>query len=130
MKDLVVAVLMLLGAAFMLIAALGVARLPDLFTRMQSAAKVGTLGASLILLGVALAFGDLQAASRAITVVAFLFLTAPVAAHLLARAGYLMHVPLYDTRVDELRERFGRGPGVTGGTSPPSPRAEPPPGEG
>jgi multicomponent Na+:H+ antiporter subunit G len=118
MRDGVVAALMLLGAALMLVAALGVSRLPDLFSRMQAAAKAGTVGASLILLGVSVFFAELQVTTRALTVVAFLFLTAPVAAHLLARAGYLVHVPLYRTRIDELRARFGRGSGEPGGTSP------------
>jgi multicomponent Na+:H+ antiporter subunit G len=127
------AVLMVVGAIFMLLGALGVARLPDLFTRMQAATKTGTMGASCILLGTALAFGTVQASTRAGLVIAFLFLTAPVAAHLLARAGYLVGVPLFRTQPDELRECFGRGEQVPGGTSragaAPVPQStEPPPG--
>lgn len=108
--------LLLAGSAFMVVAALGVVRLPDLFCRMQAAAKTGTAGAGLLLLGTAVYFEDLQVATRAISVIAFLFLTAPVAAHLLARAGYSLGVPLFETRTDELRERFGRGAQVPGGT--------------
>jgi multicomponent Na+:H+ antiporter subunit G len=110
--------LLLSGAAFMAIAALGVVRLPDLFCRMQAAAKTGTAGAGLLLLGAAVYFEDMQVATRALSVVAFLFLTAPVAAHLLARAGYSLGVPLFETRPDELRERFGRGAELPGGTPP------------
>lgn len=109
-------VLLLCGAVFMVIAALGLVRLPDLFCRMQAAAKTGTAGAGLLLLGTAVYFGDMQVAGRALTVVVFLFLTAPVAAHLLARAGYSLGVPLFRTRPDELREHFGKGGAVPGGT--------------
>lgn len=108
--------LMLLGAVTMAIAALGLVRLPDLFTRMQAAAKAGTMGAGLLLLGTAVYFADMQVATRALAVVVFLFLTAPVAAHLLARAGYSLGVPHFRTERDELRERFGRGEAVPGGT--------------
>lgn len=117
MRDGLTAVLMVVGALFMMLAGLGVARLPDLFSRMQAATKSGTVGAGCILLGTAVHFWDWEVASRAVTVIVFLLLTAPVAAHLLARAGYAMGVPLYQTRIDELRERFGRGEDVPGGTS-------------
>jgi multicomponent Na+:H+ antiporter subunit G len=108
---------MLLGATFMVIAAIGVVRMPDLFTRMQAAAKTGTAGAGCVLLGTALYFGEPQVAAEAVVVVVFLLLTAPVAGHLLARAAYMTRVPLApDTVPDELRDRFGRGPSVPGGT--------------
>ncbi|MFP2896804.1 monovalent cation/H(+) antiporter subunit G [Corallococcus sp. 4LFB] len=110
--------LLLSGALFMGLAALGLARLPDLFCRMQAATKSGTAGAGLLLLGTAVYFEDTQVATRALAVVAFLFLTAPVAAHLLARAGYNLGVSLFRTRTDELRERFGRGGAEPGGTPP------------
>jgi multicomponent Na+:H+ antiporter subunit G len=108
--------LLLSGSAFMVVASLGVVRLPDLFCRMQAAAKTGTAGAGLLLLGTAVYFEDMQVATRALSVIAFLFLTAPVATHLLARAGYSLGVPLFETRTDELRARFGQGAEVPGGT--------------
>jgi multicomponent Na+:H+ antiporter subunit G len=109
-------VLLLSGAVFMVIAALGLVRLPDLFCRMQASAKSGTAGAGLLLLGTAVYFEDMQVAARALTVLVFLLLTAPVAAHLLARAGYSLGAPLFRTRTDELREHFGQGGAVPGGT--------------
>jgi multicomponent Na+:H+ antiporter subunit G len=117
---------MIFGAAFMAIAALGIVRMPDLFTRMQAATKTGTAGAGCILFGTALFFGELQVATNAGVVIAFLFLTAPVAAHMLARAGYLVGTPLApETHPDELKEKFGRGTTVQGGT--PSPEGDQPP---
>jgi multicomponent Na+:H+ antiporter subunit G len=113
--------LMLLGALFMVIAAIGIARLPDLFMRMQAATKTGTAGAGCILLGTALYFGEAQVAAKAGVVIVFLVLTAPVAAHMLARAGYLVGIPLSPmTQPDELKDKFGRGGEVAGGTPTPS----------
>lgn len=115
---------MVAGAAFMAIAALGIVRMPDLFTRMQAATKTGTAGAGCLLLGTALFFAEAEVATKAGLVIAFLFLTAPVAAHMLARAGYLTGVPLAPrTHTDELKGRFGRGTSVPGGT--PSARGAP-----
>jgi multicomponent Na+:H+ antiporter subunit G len=80
--------------------------MPDFFSRMQAAAKAATLGASCILLGLAVHFGELEVTSRALLVICFLFLTAPVAAHRLARAAYFTGVALWrGTARDELAER-------------------------
>ncbi len=97
-----VAVLLVLGALFMLLAGIGLVRLPDVYLRMSAASKAATLGASLLLLAAALHFGTAAVAGRAVVIVAFLFLTAPVAAHMIGRAGYRRHSPLWKgTIVDE-----------------------------
>ena len=80
--------LVVAGAGFSLIAALGVWRMPDTLTRMHAATKAGPIGAVLLLAGVAIAAGDLAHAGRAVLVIAFLLLTAPVAAHMVGRAVY------------------------------------------
>jgi multicomponent Na+:H+ antiporter subunit G len=100
---LAVALLLVLGALFMLLAALGLVRLPDLYLRMSATSKAATLGAALVLLGVALHFGSAAVVGRALVIVAFLFLTAPVAAHAIGRAGYRRGSPPWSgTLVDEL----------------------------
>ena len=76
---------LLVGAAFALLAAIGVLRLPDLYTRMHAASKAGAVGGGMILLAVALISFDGAVALRAILGTGFLLLTTPVAAHLLAR---------------------------------------------
>lgn len=81
-------VFLLLGGAFSLVAAIGVLRLPDLYTRMHAASKAGAVGGGLILLAVALVCFDAAVALRAVIGVIFLLLTTPLAAHLLARASY------------------------------------------
>jgi multicomponent Na+:H+ antiporter subunit G len=101
--------LLIVGAGFLLLAAIGVLRMPDLFTRMQTATKAATLGISCILFSVALYMQDFGVAVRAALTIAFFFLTAPVAAHVIGRAAYIVGVPLWkQTIVDELRGRYDR----------------------
>ena len=101
----IVALLLVLGALFMLLAAVGLVRLPDLYLRMSATSKAATLGASLVLLGAAVHFGTAAVAGRAVVIVAFLFLTAPVAAQTIGRAGYRRKSPLWQgTIADELAE--------------------------
>jgi multicomponent Na+:H+ antiporter subunit G len=79
---------MMAGAFFVAVAALGVLRMPDLYTRMHAATKAGTLGAGLLLLGAALMLRDPWVTVRAVLTVGFVAITAPVASHLIARAAY------------------------------------------
>lgn len=81
------AVLLVLGSLFSVIAALGILRFPDVYTRLHAASKAGPLGAGLILLGVACAAGDWSIAVRCVLGFLFLILTSPVSAHLLARSA-------------------------------------------
>ena len=97
------AAFMLIGAIFVFIAALGVLRMPELFMRIHSSTKAGTLGLGFILLGIAFHFQELGISVRAMATMAFLLFTAPVAAHIIARAGYKTGVPLWEgTIVNEL----------------------------
>jgi multicomponent Na+:H+ antiporter subunit G len=121
MRAWLVSALLIFGAAWMLIAALGVLRMPDLFSRMQASAKAGTLGIGVLVLSVAIHFGDLQVSGHAVLIIAFFFLTAPVAAHMIARAAYLIGVPLWEgTRRDELRNLLGPAAAAAGGDKPPT----------
>jgi multicomponent Na+:H+ antiporter subunit G len=105
LTEIVSSILLVVGGAFMLLAGIGVVRMPDLFMRMQAATKAATLGAGCMLLAVAVHFGELAITTRALMVIAFVFLTAPVAAHVIARAAYSVGVPLWDgTQCDELRD--------------------------
>jgi multicomponent Na+:H+ antiporter subunit G len=107
MSEVMVSFLLILGAAFMVLASIGVLRLPDLPTRMHATTKAGALGAMLIMAGVAFHFGDSTVVARAIAIVVFIFLTAPIAAHVIGRAGYFTGMELWEGTVkDELRERY------------------------
>jgi monovalent cation/proton antiporter MnhG/PhaG subunit len=92
--EILAALLLVGGATIVALAALGVARLPDPFSRMHAAAKAGVAGAGLVLLGAGLAFGTVGAMLTAVAAVAFLILTAPLASHTLGRAAYVAGAPL------------------------------------
>ncbi|MCL6709607.1 monovalent cation/H(+) antiporter subunit G [Pseudomonas sp. R2.Fl] len=97
-------VLIVGGALFSLVAAIGVNRLPDLYTRMHAASKAGTVGSGLLLLAVGVHAGDLAIFSRAVAGFLFFILTAPISAHLLAKAAHQVGYPLHPTTVrDDLR---------------------------
>lgn len=107
MSNVVSDALMLLGASFVLLAAIGVVRLPDVFTRMQATSKASTLGIACLLLSLAFHFPGVSVNIRVIGTIAFFFLTAPVTAHLIGRAAYFVGVPLWrGTVIDELRGRY------------------------
>ncbi|MCS7058452.1 MAG: monovalent cation/H(+) antiporter subunit G [Meiothermus sp.] len=100
-------VLVLGGIFFLFIAAIGVVRMPDLYNRMHATSKAATLGVGLILVAVAVFYWDLSVAARALATLAFIVLTAPVAAHALGRAAYLSGVrPCEDTYIDELAGHY------------------------
>lgn len=77
-----------IGTLFMLISALGILRLPDVFTRMHAAGKAATLGVSCILLGTALFLQDQAVMLRMVALIALFFVTAPIATTSMARAAY------------------------------------------
>lgn len=100
---LVSALLLLIGSAFTLVAAIGLFRLPDLYTRMHAASKAGTMGSCLMLIALAVHASDLGTVSRALAGVVFFLLTAPVSSHLLAKAAYTVGYRLHSSSVmDEM----------------------------
>ena len=85
-----IAVLILLGALFILLGSIGLARLPDFLTRLHGPTKATTLGVGAMLLATAIFFssGTNEGISlHELAILFFLFITAPVTAHLLAKAA-------------------------------------------
>ena len=105
MIETVTAIMWVAGSAFALLAAVGVLRLPDVFTRMQASTKASTLGLGCLLIGAALQLGDLASLIRVASIGAFILLTTSVSAHVIARASYLADVPLWDGTVLDERRR-------------------------
>jgi multicomponent Na+:H+ antiporter subunit G len=83
-----VAALILMGRLFGSLGALGLLRLPETLIRKQASTKAGTLGAGLILAAVGLMFADIGTVAESLLAMVFIFMTAPVAAHLTDRAAY------------------------------------------
>ncbi|MEW5979299.1 MAG: monovalent cation/H(+) antiporter subunit G [Acidobacteriota bacterium] len=104
MKTITVIFLLLIGSASMLLAAVGVLRMPSLLTRMQTTTKAVTLGVGATMLGVAIYFGDIAVTARALLIVAFFFLTTPVSAHAIARAAFRMGTERWRTEEERSPE--------------------------
>ena len=83
------AVLVLLGAGFALVGSIGLARLPDIFTRLHGPTKATTLGVGAVVVASLLHFNTMQEtlSLRELAIPLFLFITAPVSAHLIAKAA-------------------------------------------
>jgi multicomponent Na+:H+ antiporter subunit G len=109
MTDIVTAVLWLAGSAFALLAAVGLLRMPDVFTRMQASTKASTFGLGCLLIGAALQMGDFASFVRLGSIGAFVLLTTPVSGHVIARASYFAGVPLWKGTVLDERRRDPQG---------------------
>lgn len=108
---LVAYVLIALGAALLLLAAVGVVTLPDVFSRLHAGTKAASLGLAFVLAAAAILTPDTVARVKLAIAILFQFLTAPVAAHLIGRAAYRVGVPLFEgTRFDELGGRVEAPP--------------------
>ena len=105
MTDILTAVVWLAGSAFALLAAIGVLRMPDVFTRMQASTKASTLGLACLLIGSALQMGDFPSFIRVASIGAFVLLTTPVSGHVIARASYFAGVELWEGTVLDERKR-------------------------
>lgn len=78
-------ILMFLGSVFILIASLGLLRFRETFSRMHATTKATSFGLLLILVGVSLYFLSLILVLKALLVIIFIYLTAPLAAHAISR---------------------------------------------
>lgn len=104
MLDIVAAVLLLAGAGLSLLAGIGLHRFNDVFARMHAATKPATLGLMLVVAGASLRIGEAGAVVKLLVVVAFQLVTAPVAAHVVARAAYRVGDQPVELVIDEYGE--------------------------
>jgi multicomponent K+:H+ antiporter subunit G len=120
-----VAFLVVAGAAFALLGSLGLARFPDFYMRLHGPSKATTLGIGCILVGAFVLFAARGTVSfHEVLVTAFVALTTPVSAHLLARAA--RHRRLRDWRAtDRGFPGDGPGDGTADGASDDRPREGP-----
>jgi multicomponent Na+:H+ antiporter subunit G len=78
-----------LAMLVLLVAAVGILRLPDALARQHASTKAGTLAVSLFVVGLALVAGEVAWTWRLLALVTFLLMTLPLASHALARAGVI-----------------------------------------
>lgn len=98
--------LLLFGVGFLVVAALGLVRMEDVYTRLHAASKAAPFGATFVLIGVAVASGSVDVWVRAVVICAFLLLTAPIAGHVIGRAAYLERVRTDATGPDALAGKY------------------------
>jgi multicomponent Na+:H+ antiporter subunit G len=107
MNEVIIIGVVSLGTLFILLAAIGLVRMPDLYLRISVTTKAATLGVGLLLLGTALYFKEISITTRAIAIIFFLILTAPIGAHLIGRASYFIGIPLWKKSViDDLKDKY------------------------
>lgn len=107
MIDILIGIMATLGALFILLAGLGIVRMPDLYLRISVTTKAATLGIGLLLACAAFYFRDAGVTSRVLAIIFFMLLTAPVGAHLLGRASYFINTPLWKkTKYDDLAGKY------------------------
>ena len=107
MNDYLIIILSTLGAIFILLAAIGVIRMPDLYLRISVTTKAATLGVGLLLISAAIYFNEIGITSRILAIITFILLTAPVGAHMIGRASYFSGVKLWPkSKVDDLKGKY------------------------
>ena len=103
------------GVLFLLLAAVGLLRFPDVYIRSHAAGKAATLGVCGVLLGAALGLGDAEAWIGAVLAAGFLLVTVPVATQILARAAFQRGIhPTSQTRIDSAVGGPALGDGTDG----------------
>lgn len=86
MMDIIFVLLILLGSIFILVAAIGLVRFNDLYSRMHATTKATSFGLLLLIIGVGIFFSSGTVWLKAIMVIVFIYLTAPLAAHSIAKS--------------------------------------------
>ncbi|MFC5271890.1 monovalent cation/H(+) antiporter subunit G [Adhaeribacter terreus] len=104
-RELISSFFILAGSGFMLIASIGLLRLPDFYIRMSAITKGGTLGLGLILTGMAVYFNQPDMLLKVVVIICFSFITAPVAGHVITRTAVHLKIPFWKkTDLREFRE--------------------------
>ena len=107
--DIITGLLATVGSLFVLFAAVGVVRLPDLYTRISAATKAATLGIGLLLVCAAVFFGDIGMSTRVAAIILFVTLTSPVGAHMLGRSSYFLGIKMWNRSVvDDLKGKYNQ----------------------
>jgi len=105
MTDWIIAGLLIAGSLFILVAALGIIRLRDVYMRMHAITKASSLGITLYLIAMIFAKPELRTAFFSFMIILFIVFTAPIATHLLARVAHAKGIKLsHGSVMDELAD--------------------------
>lgn len=94
------------GALFILISAIGLLRLPDLFMRMHASTKTTSMGFTLILIGVIVAFPAPGTVIKSLLIIIFIYLTTPLGTHMVGKSGHLLGIKQWRHAVrDDMKKK-------------------------
>jgi multicomponent Na+:H+ antiporter subunit G len=109
--DILALVSIYIGILFIVISAVGIIRMPDVYTRMSAVTKAVTLGVGFILLGVVIHFNETGMLIKCAIIFVFLLFSLSVAAHVIGLTAYRDKTPMTDlTFLDELARDENEGP--------------------
>jgi len=107
MSDFLIIMLSSVGLVAILVAAIGIVRMPDFYLRLSVTVKAATLGNGLLLLSAAIYFNEVSVGSKALAIIFFLLITAPISAHMIGRTSYFIGTKLWENSVlDELAGKY------------------------
>jgi multicomponent Na+:H+ antiporter subunit G len=86
MKELIVSIFILSGTFFIMVASLGLIRFRDIYSRMHATTKATSFGILLIVIGVGIFFSIPAVLIKAVLIILFIYLTAPLAAHAIGQS--------------------------------------------
>jgi len=109
MSDLIGSIVILIGAVFLLLAAIGTVRMPDIYNRIQTGTKATTLGLVMVLVGVAIYHPGWT--WKLIVLVYFVILSNPATSHALARAAHRRSIFKTSATVVDQLESYKREAG-------------------
>ncbi|MBN1805518.1 MAG: Na+/H+ antiporter subunit G [Sedimentisphaerales bacterium] len=99
MTDVIGYILIIVGILFDIFGCIGLVRFPDVYNRLQASTKCVTLGTIMLLIGVALVSATGATGAKAIICAVFILITAPTAAHAIAKGSYASGVKLWEKSV-------------------------------
>ncbi|MDX5347396.1 MAG: monovalent cation/H(+) antiporter subunit G [Hymenobacteraceae bacterium] len=94
-KEIISSVFIFGGVTFIVIATIGILRFPDFYIRMSAITKAGTLGVGLVVGGIGIYFNEIDMMIKVISIILFVFLTSPVAAHVIGRTAIRQKIPFW-----------------------------------
>ncbi|MDI3535427.1 MAG: multicomponent Na+:H+ antiporter subunit [Thermosediminibacterales bacterium] len=109
MIEILISILILVGSLFVLVSSIGFLRFRDIYSRMHAVTKATTAGVCLTLMASLLYFSSHGNGinGKTVVIILFLFITAPVGAHVISKAAYFTGVPLCrESVVDEFKEHI------------------------
>ncbi|GAB3414003.1 monovalent cation/H(+) antiporter subunit G [Niabella aquatica] len=110
MINIIIAIISTIGALAILFASIGILRMPDFYLRLSVTVKASSLGVGLLLICAAIIFpDDASVTTKAIAIIFFLIITAPIAAHMIARTAYFTGTQLWKgSVVDDLDGMYNK----------------------